>query len=67
MVSMNVYSVVICRQIVEKICSITDEYVNYLQIQVKVFWVVTPFRFVVGYQLFTLKMEKTWTSGTLVS
>jgi hypothetical protein len=46
-------------------------------IQVEVFWVVTPYRFVVGYQRFRgaysflfqdeVKMEAGWISETLVS
>jgi len=35
--------------------------------QVEVIWVVTPCSVVLGYQRFTLKIEVTWASETLVS
>jgi len=36
-----------------------------LKIQFELFWVVTPCSVAVGYQLFTLKNEATWSSEKL--
>jgi hypothetical protein len=38
-----------------------------VMLQVEVFWAVTPFSVVVGYQRFTLKMEAAWSTETSVS
>jgi hypothetical protein len=38
-----------------------------VEIQVEVFWVVTPCSVVVGYQSFRVKMEAAWNCETLLS